>query len=207
MWIQISSGRGSVECERAVFLFTRAVAKELTECGIKVTEVESELGCQKDCFKSTLLAVDVKEAQKLKKGLTGTVLWICKSRYRLNVKRKNWFIAVNCIEDFSEAKYDLSKIVYTTMRSSGAGGQNVNKVETGVRATYLPLNLSVVSTKERSQHVNKKLAKNKLLFKLNQLNEKKQESLNSDIWSKHNKLIRGNPIRTYKGEHFIREFW
>ena len=70
-----------------------------------------------------------------------------------------------------------SDIVYETCRSGGKGGQNVNKVETTVRAIHIPSGIAVKCSEERSQSQNKVRARERLLLKLRQRNDKVQEIL------------------------------
>ena len=95
---------------------------------------------------------------------------------------------------------DERQITYETLRSSGPGGQNVNKVETAVRAVYQPTGLSVTASDERSQLRNKQLAKERLLSRLAADFEAAKARQDRDVWMNHNTLVRGNPVRKFKGD-------
>lgn len=129
------------------------------------------------------------------------MLWICESPYRANCKRKNWYIDVSILEEVK--KVSTEEIIrFETFRSGGKGGQHVNKVETGVRAIHMPTGIAVVSTEARSQHMNKQIAMNRLLDLLAQINEDANQKEKQLAWLEQNRLIRGNPIRIFKGRDF-----
>jgi len=199
MWIQISSGKGPDECELAVSLFFKAYEKECSQSGMEVKVLDAVPGSITGNYKSILLSIDRQNTDKL---VSGTIQWICKSPYRPNHKRKNWFINLEAFEEPEMLIFSDKEIKFEAMRSSGPGGQNVNKVETAVRAIHLPTGLTVSASEERSQHMNKKLALARLMNMLNAQNEQNSKSIEKDMWMQHNLLIRGNPIRTYEGEKF-----
>src|SRR5690606_27329154 len=95
-----------------------------------------------------------------------------------------------------------NEITFQAMRSSGPGGQNVNKVNSAVRATHKESGISVVAMESRSQLQNKKLAIERLKVKVYEANlEKVKNSINNQ-WEHHLNLKRGNPVRVFRGSDF-----
>lgn len=116
MIVQISAGRGPSECQLAVTKLFEALKKEYKDLEI----VSDTKGYERGCFVSIRFRTECDLS-----GLEGTVLWICKSPFRKNHKRKNWYVDVSIIPERGEISADKE---YRTerFRCGGKGGQNVN---------------------------------------------------------------------------------
>ena len=193
MRIQISSGQGPEECELAVGQFYQALRREVE--GIQLV---SGVKGRRGGFSSVVL-----EAEADLSGLEGSVLWVCKSTLRPGHKRKNWYIDVSILEEIPRTSKEM-QVRFETFRSGGKGGQNVNKVETGVRVVHIPTGIAVVSTEARSQHMNKQIALNRLCDILVDRDLQCARREKELAWMEHNRLERGNPVRIYEGREFVR---
>ena len=200
-YIQITSGRGPVECCRVVVLVMQKIIEQAKSLGINTEIVEHEDGPQDGCMFSATLSVASKGIAPFIKEWEGSVLWVAqKNPFRPWHRRKNWFVGVHFFKPMESNKTNDRDIVYETLRSSGPGGQNVNKVETAVRATHLPSGLSVLASDMRTQVQNKKLARERLVMKLSVMEEEKKMRQTHDVWMNHNTLERGNPVKIFKGD-------
>lgn len=200
-YIQITSGRGPVECCRVVVLVMQKIIEQAKSLGFNTEIIEHEDGPQDGCMFSATLSIGSEDIAPFIKEWEGSVLWIAqKNPFRPWHRRKNWFVGVHFFKPMESNKTDERDIVYETLRSSGPGGQNVNKVETAVRATHLPSGLSVLASDMRTQVQNRKLARERLVIKLLVLEEEKQMRQTHDVWMNHNTLERGNPVKRFKGD-------
>ena len=200
-YIQITSGRGPVECCRVVVLVMQKIIEQTRKLGLETELVEHEDGPQDGCMFSATLAVQGDGISLLTDEWEGSVLWVAqKNPFRPWHRRKNWFVGVHAFKPLEKARISERDITYDTLRASGPGGQNVNKVETAVRATHRPSGISVVASDLRSQSQNKKLAYERLMMKLSAMEEEKQMHQTRDVWMNHNTLERGNPVKKFKGD-------
>lgn len=195
MRIQISSGQGPAECEKGVALFAKTVQKEFSDATI----LSTVKGHNSGCYCSVVM-----ETEQDVPTLEGTVAWICQSPFRPHHKRKNWYIQVSILPDTETADEDSDyKIEY--FHCGGKGGQNVNKVETGVRITHQSTGIVVTATEERTQQANRRIAMEKLTNLLENIKSQADAKIKSDARHEHYELIRGNPIRIYEGLEFRRK--
>ena len=199
MLIQISSGQGPLECQLAVSKLAQSLIKEYP--GVKI--IDSNGKYAGDNYNRSVLLdsgdIDLSE-------LNGTVQWICKSTIRPGHKRKNWFVDVSIIPEKEDVTdIDIKDCRMEKFHCGGKGGQNVNKVETGVRLIHEPTGITVECTEERSQYMNKQKAMAKLQTILKLKNMESAARQKNGAWSEHQRIERGNPVRVYEGERFVRK--
>ena len=194
MIIQISSGQGPAECELCVTKLFESLNKEYPDLEVISQHPSKTKGC--------CTSIMFKTENDLS-GLEGTVQWICQSPFRPEHKRKNWFVDVSIIPEMDDICKDQN-IRFERFHSGGNGGQNVNKVETGVRLTHIPTGITVTSTAERTQQLNRKDALQKLNAILSEKEAENKAKQTNDAWREHTRIVRGNPVRVYKGMGFNR---
>lgn len=200
-YIQITSGRGPVECCRVVVLVMSKIIEQARSLGYEVEVVEHEDGPNDGCIFSATLAIESEHAISLKDEWEGSVLWVAqKNPFRPWHRRKNWFVGVHFFKPLQTGTISERDITYETLRSSGPGGQNVNKVESAVRAIHVPTGITVLASDERLQIQNKRLARERLLMKLSAIDEERRLHHNHEVWMNHNSLERGNPVQKFRGD-------
>lgn len=203
--IQISAGRGPAECAWVVAQLLKVFLSATREQNFKVEELSREKGPENGTLNSVSLYLQGFELAEFMDEWKGTIQWIGKSPYRKFHKRKNWFVGIDVFELSGKNHFNPKDLKFDTFRSSGSGGQHVNKVETAVRAIHIPTGISAVASATPSQSMNKKLAIEKLKIELEKHNTEQAATLATTKWSAHNSLERGNPARIYEGKKFVRK--
>ena len=204
-YYQISSGRGPAECEFAAFLvFDWLVREDLVESDDPDSDnVIDIVRGQKDYddYRSIFFKTNADLSQYL-----GSIQVCFRSPYREDCGRKNWFVSMVCFGSADELEgFDPNKIQFSTARSGGPGGQHLNKTESAVRAKYLPTGFTTVAREERSQHLNKKNAIERIQIHLLDLQNRKTSDEIRERWEQHNNLRRGDPsvVFRYDGTKLI----
>ena len=194
IYLQITSGRGPAECCRVVALVLEKILLQARKLGLIAEVIEREQGDMNRTLYSAIVLLEGRKVDEIVDEWEGTIQWIAQSPYRIYHKRKNWFVGVNSFTPTELGEVDTKYITYQTLRSSGPGGQHVNKTESAVRATHAPSGMSVTASDQRSQLQNKKLATERLLIKLLAWNVEQTMQQAQDNWDNHNNLERGNPV-------------
>lgn len=203
VWLQISAGVGPAECAWVVARLQQVLVREAETQGLQVRILEAVAGPEPRTLRSVLLSIEGSEALSFARTWMGTVQWIGTSPFRPRHRRKNWFVGVTLLQPPPEPP-PVGEVRLETMRASGAGGQNVNKVETAVRAIHVATGLSVVAREERSQHLNRQLALARLQERLLAQTTQAEADNQQSRWAAHYQLERGNAEQVFMGPDFAR---
>ena len=200
MMIQITSGKGPAECCRVVACVQSLMIKQAKKQNINLHVLENKPGELNGTLLSATMMIEGDNLNAFITEWVGTIQWIAQSPYRKYHKRKNWFVGVAAFDVKDLMQWNPKDVKLETCRSSGPGGQNVNKVETAVRGTHLPSGLQVMAMDTRSQLENKKLCLARLEAKIMVWQTEQLMVQQQSQWQEHNMLERGNPAKTIRAE-------
>ncbi len=198
-FLSIQAGAGGTEACDWVRMLLRMYTRWAERHGYE-TEIVDEVPGEEAGFRSVTLAVRGDYAYGYLHGETGVHRLVRISPFDAAARRHTSFASVDVIpelEETPEIEIRDEDLIIETMRSSGAGGQHVNKTSSAVRITHIPTGIVVKCQNERSQHRNRAMAMKILRAKLMKLEEAKRKEELGKLYDEKGDIAFGYQIRSY----------
>jgi peptide chain release factor 2 len=198
-YLEVNAGAGGTEAQDWAQMLLRMYVRWAEAHGYKVTLTEESEGEQAG-LKSATLQVSGPNAYGWLKTETGVHRLVRISPFDAAARRQTSFASVYVypvIDDKIEIEINPADLKTDTFRASGAGGQHVNKTESGVRFTHIPTGIVAASTQDRSQHRNRVIAMDMLKARLYELELRKREAVADGIEAGKTDIGWGHQIRNY----------
>jgi peptide chain release factor 2 len=198
-YLEVNAGAGGTEAQDWAQMLLRMYQRWAEKRGYKVTLTEESEGEQAG-IKSATIQVSGPNAYGWLKTESGVHRLVRISPFDAAARRQTSFASVYVypvVDDKIEVEINPADLKTDTFRASGAGGQHVNKTESGVRFTHIPTGIVVASTQDRSQHRNRAIAMNMLKARLYELELQKREAVNAATEAGKTDIGWGHQIRSY----------
>ena len=197
--VEINAGAGGVDAQDWAEMLLRMYTRWAEAHDYKVELIDRSDGEQAG-IKSATVKVIGANAYGWLKTESGVHRLVRISPFDANARRQTSFASVGVspvVDDSIEIDINPSDIRTDTFRASGAGGQHVNKTDSGVRFTHIPTGIVVASTQDRSQHRNRAIAMEMLKARLYELELRKREEVAAAAQAEKTDIGWGHQIRSY----------
>jgi peptide chain release factor 2 len=198
-FVEVNSGSGGTEAQDWAEMLLRMYSRWAEQHGYKAVLTEESPGEQAG-LKSATIQISGPNAYGWLKTESGVHRLVRISPFDSAARRHTSFASVYVypvVDDKIEIEVNPADLKTDTFRASGAGGQHVNKTESGVRFTHIPTGIVVASTQDRSQHRNRAIAMGMLKARLYELELKKREAVTAATEAGKTDIGWGHQIRSY----------
>jgi len=198
-FLEVNSGSGGTEAQDWAEMLLRMYSRWAEQHGYKVVLTEESPGEQAG-LKSATIQISGPNAYGWLKTESGVHRLVRISPFDSAARRHTSFSSVYVfpvVDDKIEIEISPADLKTDTFRASGAGGQHVNKTESGVRFTHIPTGIVVASTQDRSQHRNRAIAMGMLKARLYELELQKREAVTAATEAGKTDIGWGHQIRSY----------